>query len=183
MPITGIPIHRTFALEPNVFIMLTNGMNASKYSFDELFKMWSERCSRMGSTTTFPFGKWTIACFLKGPQNKLDDFGPRIKRYVDNKVIAITGDASNCWGVHGLGYYIGAKMMWDPTKDSKALKRDFYDKAFGPAAPAMERHFERLNLSNTPFRGVTMLRQCLGIWKRPRRSPSPARMSWPGSMI
>jgi len=152
-----------FALEPNVFVQLTNGFNASKYTFDELFKAWSEKCQHMGIYEYYAF--WDMdKCMLpaKGPHNKIDDLAARMKRYVDNKVVFISAESNNSWGANGFGYYMANKLMWDPSADTKTLKKDFYDKAFGPAAPAMERYYERLNLSNKPFRGQILFRQCLG---------------------
>jgi hypothetical protein len=151
-----------FAMEPNIFIQLTAGMNASKLSFDELFKAWGEKCRHLGIYEYFSY--WEMdRCLLpgKGPQNNLSGFAARMKRYTDHKVIQIGGDAANSWGAHGLGYYVAQKLMWNPSADGSALKNDFYEKAFGPAAPAMARYFERLDLANRPFRGIAMLRPCL----------------------
>ncbi|HCE43258.1 MAG TPA: hypothetical protein DET40_06900 [Lentisphaeria bacterium] len=153
----------SFAMEPNVFVQLTNGFNASKYTFDELFKAWGEKCQHMGIYEYYSY--WEMdKCMLpgNGPHNKIDELGTRMKKYADNKVVYLSAESASSWGAHGLGYYIANRMLWDPDADIKALKRDFYDKAFGPAAPAMERYYERLNLSNRPFRGQSLLRQCLG---------------------
>lgn len=152
----------TFALEPNVFVQLTAGMNSSKLSFDELFARWGEKCRRLGIYEYFSY--WEMdQCLLpgRGPQNDLEGFAGRMKRYAGHGVIHISGDAACSWGAHGLGYYVGHKLMWNPSADVRALKADFFDNAFGPAAPAMSRYYERLNLANHPFRGVALLRASL----------------------
>jgi hypothetical protein len=56
-------------------------------------------------------------------------------------VVSINAEASNNWGPRGLTYYLAAQLMWDSSAESKALLRDFYDKAFGPAAEPMERYY------------------------------------------
>ena len=38
------------------------------------------------------------------------------------------------WGPRGIGYYVGARLLWNVEEDPKALVADFYQKAFGPAA-------------------------------------------------
>jgi hypothetical protein len=152
----------SFDLEPNVFVQLTDGMNSSKLSFDELFRLWGAKCRRLGIYQYFSY--WEMdQCLLpgKGLQNNLEGFRARMKDYVDRGVVHVSGDAANSWGAHGLGYYLGHKAMWDPSVDLHALKQDFCDKAFGPAAPAMARYFDRLDLANRPFRGVALLRACL----------------------
>lgn len=151
-----------FVLESNVFVMLTNGMNASKLSFDELFDAWTKKCRSLGIYEYFTF--WEMdKCMLpgKGPQNSIDDLPARFQRYTDHNVIGFTAESADAWGTHGLGYYVANKVLWDPSVDLKALKTDFYEKAFGPAAPAMSRYYERLDLSHDPFRGVAQLRECL----------------------
>ena len=152
-----------FVLEPNVFVMLTAGMNASKLSFDELFDAWTKKCRSLGIYEYFTF--WEMdKCMLpgKGPHNSIDNLPARFQRYTDHNVIGFTAESADAWGTHGLGYYVANKVLWDPGVDLKSLKTDFYANAFGPAAPAMSRYYERLDLSHDPFRGVAQLRECLG---------------------
>lgn len=151
-----------FDLEPNVFVMLTAGMNASKLSFEELFEAWTKKCKSIGIYEYFTYWEMDKGMLPgKGPHNEIDNLPARYKRYVDNHVIGFMAESANSWGTHGFGYYMATRLLWDPTTDVEALKKDFYEKAFGPAAPAMARYFERLDLSHHPFRGVAQLRQCL----------------------
>jgi hypothetical protein len=152
-----------FTLEPNVYVQLTAGMNASKFSFDELFKLWTERCRHLGIYEYYSYWEMDKAMLPgAGPQNNFETLGPRMRNFVTNRVASISGQAANSWGANGLGYYLAAKLMWDSTLDTKALRKDFYEKAFGPAAAPMECYFERLNLANKPLPGASLLRQCLG---------------------
>lgn len=151
-----------FVLEPNVFVMLTAGMNASSLSFDELFDAWITKCGRLGIYEYFTY--WEMdKCMLpgKGPHLAIDNLPMRIRRYADNGVVGFIAESASAWGTHGLGYYITAKLLWDPTADVEALRRDFAEKAFGPAAPAMLSYWRRLDLSHNPLRGVAQLRGCL----------------------
>ncbi|MFW6039079.1 MAG: DUF4838 domain-containing protein [bacterium] len=148
-----------FQLEPNVFVMLTAGLNASRYSFDELFKMWSSKCERLGVYEYYTY--WEAdKCMLpgSGPHNSYDDYPARVQRYADNNVVALTGQAALSFGNHGLGYYLASKLLWDPKADVDRLIADFCERAFGPAAPAMRRFYNGLNRSNHPLRGIAMLR-------------------------
>ena len=149
-----------FLLEPNVYVQLTAGMNASKFSFDELFKAWTEKCGHMGIYEYYSYWEMDKSMLPgTGVANKLDDLGPRMLNFANSHVASISAQAANNWGVNGLGYYLGARLMWDASSDTKALRKDFYEKAFGPASAPMERYFERLNLSNLPLTGRTLLRQ------------------------
>lgn len=151
-----------FQLEPNVFVMLTAGMNASKLSFEELFAAWTKKCSRLGIYEYFTF--WEMdKCMLpgKGPHLSIDNLPARIQRYADHGVVGFFAESASAWGTHGLGYYIAAKLLWDPTASVDALRKDFAEKAFGPAAPAMLAYYRRLDLSHDPLRGVAQYRGCL----------------------
>ena len=48
------------------------------------------------------------------------------------------------FGVNGLNYYVGGKLLWDTTLDENALLDDFYAKGFGSAAPAVRRFHDRM---------------------------------------
>jgi hypothetical protein len=58
-------------------------------------------------------------------------------------VTAINAEASNNWAARGLGYYLAARLLWDAEADMNSILRDFYSKAFGPAADVMERYYVR----------------------------------------
>jgi len=149
-----------FTLEPNVYVQLTAGMNASKFSFDELFALWTEKCSHVGIYEYYSYWEMDKGLFPGvGVSNRIDELDERMQRFAKNKVNSISAQSANCWGVNGLGYYIASKLMWDPSAEVDALKKDFYEKAFGPAAAVMERYYERLNLSNKPMPGNTLIRQ------------------------
>src|SRR5690606_13084435 len=44
-----------------------------------------------------------------------------------------------------------SRLMWNPQTDEESVLADFYEKAFGPAAPAMKRYFERVDGQNELF--------------------------------
>lgn len=51
--------------------------------------------------------------------------------------------AGNGFAVNGLNFYVLARLLWDPSEDVKAIQADYVEKAFGAAAPAMNRYYER----------------------------------------
>jgi len=58
-------------------------------------------------------------------------------RYYETQ--AGSGHATN-----GLNYYVLARVLWDPSADVRAIERDYIEKGFGAAAPAVARYFSRL---------------------------------------
>ena len=82
-----------FELEPNVFVQLTAGMNASEFSFDELFERWGAKCRHLGVYEYFTY--WEMDEGLlpgRGPHNALDDLPARIQRYAASHVVALTAE-------------------------------------------------------------------------------------------
>lgn len=94
--------------------------------------------------------------YLDVPQWSLDrpptDFQQlldRIPYYRNSGVRVFEAEASDGWGARGLLYYLAGRLLWDPDADIDLLMEDFYEKAFGHAAPAAGRYYERL-LSGVP---------------------------------
>lgn len=52
--------------------------------------------------------------------------------------------AGNGFAVNGLNFYVLGRLLWDPAADVNAIQADYVQNAFGPAAPAMNRYFNRL---------------------------------------
>lgn len=149
-----------FAMEPNVYIALTAGFNVGKYTFEELLKLWGEKCGTIGVYEYFSVWLTHKGAFPGGRAANVDDFGRRMQHYVASNVKGIIAEATSDAGLHGLGHYVAAKAMWDPSVDISLLKKDFYEKAFGPAAPVMERYFERVNQAAKPLPGRSLLLLC-----------------------
>ena len=51
--------------------------------------------------------------------------------------------AGNGFAVNGLNFYVLGRLLWDPSADVKAIQADYVQKAFGAAAPAMARYYDR----------------------------------------
>ena len=135
----------SFKLEPNVYVELTAGFNMSKYSYAELFEMWPKKTSSLGFYEYFSVYDWDQDRLPGGRVASLSWLKERIAFYAGMNGVSISAQSGNSWGPHGRGYYLASKLMWDPRTDTDALLKDFYDKAYGPAAPIMKRYHERIS--------------------------------------
>lgn len=52
-------------------------------------------------------------------------------------------ESSQNWANHGLNFYLGAKLAWDPDLDADALLADYFSRFYGRAAQPMRRYWER----------------------------------------
>jgi hypothetical protein len=139
----------SFALEPNVFVLLTHGYNQSTHSFDNLVDLWVQKSKMMGYYEYFSV--WQSDRDM--PPFVTDEWQKQIAFYAAHNAKAIEAESSSNWGPRGVGYYIANKAMWNPQVDDAELLTDFYEKAFGPAAGAMRRHYERLTIGRDPLMG------------------------------
>jgi hypothetical protein len=141
----------TFDLEPNMYVQLTAGFTTGKYTFDELLDLWPQRCKNLGYYDYFSVWTWDRDRLPGGRGGDVPYLIKAIKRYADHHATSIDAESGNNWGPHGRGYYIANRLMWNPNSDAAAILADFYDKAFGPAASAMKRYYERLDPGNKPM--------------------------------
>ncbi|MHB0936070.1 MAG: DUF4838 domain-containing protein [Armatimonadota bacterium] len=147
----------TFPLEPNVYVMLTAGFNRGDYTFDELLAQWAKQAKRLGIYLYLSY--WTGDHDMPPGMNgaNLPYLRTKIPAVAKAGATSMDCQAGNNWGPYGRGYYIANRLMWNPNADVDALLQDFYDKAFGPAAPAMRRYYERLDPGNHPLKSAHLL--------------------------
>jgi len=146
-----------FELEPNVYVQLTAGFTRGKYTFDELLELWPKKCENMGFYEYFSVWPWDFDQLPGGRANDFAYIRRQIPLYVAQGATSIDCESSGNWGLHGRGYYIAHKLMWDPQSDVAALLADFYGKAFGPAAEPMKRYYERFDKDKTPLMSEHLL--------------------------
>jgi len=52
--------------------------------------------------------------------------------------------AGDGFAINGLNYYVLSKVLWNPAADPGLIVRDYVEKGFGKAGPAVARYFERM---------------------------------------
>lgn len=132
-----------FALEPNVYVQLTMGFIRGRYSFDELRELWPKKCAAMGFYDYYSVWLWDFDKLPGGKGAMLDHIQESIRKNTSLGATSMDMESGNNWGVHGLGYYVANKLMWNPDADVNAITADFYEKCFGPASATMRRYYER----------------------------------------
>ena len=136
-----------FALEPNVYIQLTMGFNGGKLTLDQLFEEWPKKVKNLGFYDYYSTWRWDFDRWPGGRAGNIHYPTDMIRRFQKANAksgayaTSVSAESSNNWGVNGRGYYLAGKLLWNPQADEKAVMNDFYDKAFGPAAPAMKKYF------------------------------------------
>ncbi|MBI4023955.1 MAG: DUF4838 domain-containing protein, partial [Verrucomicrobia bacterium] len=136
-------------IHPGVYVSVTTRFRDTKLTFEEQVKRFGELGAKVGVYEYFSMYAWDWdipGAALAGRCHKL---GRLIRRYhKDLNVISLDAESSCNWGPNGLGYWIAAKMLWNPDLKTEDLAQDFYQRAFGKASAPMKRLYERWNSGN-----------------------------------
>jgi hypothetical protein len=146
-----------FDLEPNVYVQATAGFIRGRYTFDELVELWPKRCRNMGFYEYLSVWLWDFDLLPGGRGANTKYLREQLPRYASAHGTSLDCESGNNWGLHGRGYYLASRLMWDPKADADAILADFHEKAFGPAAGAMRRYYDRLDPGNEPLMGEPLL--------------------------
>lgn len=141
----------SFALAPNVYVQLTGGFIRGRYTHDELIDLWPKKTSNLGFYEYFSVWLWDFDMPPGGNGANLSLIRERVRRYAALGATSFDAESGNNWGVHGRGYYAANRLLWNPDADLDAILADFYERAFGPAASAMQRYYERLAPDSEPL--------------------------------
>ena len=147
----------SFPLEPNVYVQSTAGFIYGKYTFDELSDLWPKKAKRTGFYLYLSVWFWDFDMLPGGNGGNLKYIRETIPKLAAKGAQSFDCESGSNWGPNGRGYYIANKLMWNPQADVDALLADFYTKAFGPAAPAMQRYYERVDPGNKPLMSENLL--------------------------
>jgi gluconolactonase len=147
----------SFKLEPNVYVQSTAGFVRGRYTFDELMELWPKTCKNVGFYEYFSVWLWDFDMPPGGNGANVKHITERFRKYAALGASSIDCESGNNWCLHGRGYIVANRLMWDPKTDVNALLAGFYEKAFGPAARVMRRYYERLDPGNEPLLSAHLL--------------------------
>lgn len=147
----------SFKLEPNVYVQMATGFITGKRTFDELLDLWPKACPRIGFYDYYSIWQFNLDMPPGEKGGNISVLRKGIPRFAAAGAASLDCESGNNWGPHGRGYYVANRLMWDPKANVDALLADFYEQAFGPAAAAMRRYYERLDPGNDPIMGEPLL--------------------------
>jgi hypothetical protein len=132
----------SFELHPNAYVQTTTAYRRTPLSLAEQLSALGKVSSQLGVREYYSVYQWDWDYPHAG---KLTPAQLRtgLRFFHDRGVTAVNAEASNNWAARGLGYYLASQLMWDIDANVESLVRDFYIRAFGPAAKVMERYYVR----------------------------------------
>jgi uncharacterized protein DUF4838 len=132
-----------FPLEQNLFVMITNGFNPTRYSTNELLQIWKKRVSKVGVYEYLSVYEWDFDLPGQVRTSKIPYLKKSVRDFYDNGARAYNGESVMGWVNKGPGQYILARLLWNFNVNTDSLKNDFYTKAFGSVAPLIRKLYEQ----------------------------------------
>ncbi len=151
-----------YELEPNVFVMVTNGFNRTKYTTNEMLEKWNKKAKKVGVYEYLSVYAWDNDLPGRANATHLDFLTKSIKEYYENGARVYLAETNIGWISKGLGQYITSKLLWDYRLNADSLAEDFYSKSFGNAAPVMKRLYKSWESSTGGLISDNALAQWLG---------------------
>ena len=134
------------SIHPGVYVSVTTRFRHTDFGFDDQVRRFRELGASVGVYEYFSVYPWDWDMPGAALGGRATLLGSRIRKYYKELNVATLNAESSCnWGPNGLGYWVAAKMMWNPELEPGALAQDFYVNAFGKAAEPMARLYERWN--------------------------------------
>ncbi|NQT93407.1 MAG: DUF4838 domain-containing protein, partial [Lentisphaerae bacterium] len=97
---------------------------------------WSKTGVRIGWRTY----NYNLAEVLT-PYSRITTWAYDIPYLYDKGAIGISLESFNAWEIYAPFLYLSLRLSYDPRLDPWAIMADYWDKAYGPAAEAMEKYW------------------------------------------
>ncbi len=131
-----------------VYVMIATAFLKQGYTVDGLLAGWGAKAQNLGVREYFSVWDWDHNLPGKAGVANLARQRSRIPYYYFSDADVISAESTDAWGPLGLGFYISAKLLWNTDADVDALKIDFLNRCFGPAAGTMRSFYDRIDPSN-----------------------------------
>ena len=126
-------------VEPNVFVMITNGFNNSKYSTTELMDIWKKRVTKIGVYEYLSVYEWDLDLPGQPAAGDLKYLQSSVKNYYEHGVRAYQGESVMGWVNRGPGQYLLSKLLWNINVNADSIMRDFFEKGYENTAPLISK--------------------------------------------
>jgi hypothetical protein len=140
-PPPGIRAH------PAVVVSIAAGFIRGGFTMDQLLDGWSKRASTLGVREYYSVNPWDHDLPGAARGGNIDYLKQTIPHFHEKAARFLSAESGDNWGPNGLGYYLAARMLWDPREATRieALTADFLEKAFSAAKEPMRKFYQLLD--------------------------------------
>jgi hypothetical protein len=132
---------------PQVVISVATAFLKGGHTLDELIAGWSAQGARLGIREYYSVNTWDRDLPGAARGGNLDYLRRTIPAFHAQGARFLSAESSDNWGPNGLGYYLAARLLWNPQEATQAdaLVEDFLARAFGPAREPMREFYRQLD--------------------------------------
>lgn len=136
-PPVAEPLEKNIAVAQVGHFPLTDKVNREETKKD--WKKWADKATLMSYRPNLWYWAGGVWGFPEVAMRKtIEDF-PFL---ADNKCVGIEVDVvRGVWSTQGPQYYLMAQLTYDPYQDGATVMKDYYKRAFGPAADKLEKYW------------------------------------------
>jgi hypothetical protein len=134
-------------VHPNVVVSVATAFIKGGYTLDDLISGWSEQGATLGIREYYSVNTWDRDQPGHARGGNLEYLRRTIPEFYAKGARFMSAESSDNWGPNGLGYYVAARMLWDPKEAERveALVEDFLERAFGPAKESMREFYQQMD--------------------------------------
>ncbi len=143
----------TINLHPMVVPSIATAFIQGGYSLEQLLQGWNAKSQLLGIRDYYGVFPWDRDLPGQAKGGNLNYLRTSLPRFHANGARFFATETSDSWGPLGLGHYIAARLLWNPTESGQvdALVSDFLQKAFGPAQEPMREWYQLIDGSSKPL--------------------------------
>ena len=134
-------------VHPKVVVSVATAFIKGGMSLEDIIAGWAEKGATLGIREYYSVNTWDRDQPGHARGGNLDYLQRTIPEFHAKGARYMSAESSDNWGPNGLGYYFASRMLWDvrEAKNRDAIERDFLDRAFGSASPAMKDFYDQIN--------------------------------------
>ncbi|MHB0937091.1 MAG: DUF4838 domain-containing protein [Armatimonadota bacterium] len=137
----------TVKVHPKVVISATTAFITGGHTLEGIIDGWKAQGATIGIYDYYSVVDWDWNMPGRAKAARPQAVADSLRYFYNKGVRFYDCESGDAWGPYGLGYYIGARCMWDIKEVGRVpqLTDDFLTKAFGPAKEPMRGYYQLTN--------------------------------------
>ena len=134
-------------VHPKVIISATTAFITGGHTLEGIIDGWKKQGATIGIYDYYSVIEWDQNMPGRAKAARPQAVAGSLRYFYDKGVRFYDCESGDAWGPYGVGYYIGARCMWDLEEVDRVqeLTEDFLTRAFGPAKEPMRGYYQLMN--------------------------------------
>lgn len=131
-------------VDKDVVVSVATRFIKGNLTLDEILEGWRKRRAVLGVREYYDVVNWSWMLPSKSLASNFIYLNKTIPIFYKQGARYLNSEASDDWGASGLGYYLANRFLWniDEVNHTDKIKKEFFEKCFGPAAETMSDYFK-----------------------------------------